>query len=41
MKELNTHDAWVIARSGRENDKDYLARVIAAIIIMKHPEMLD
>jgi hypothetical protein len=41
MKELNTHDAWVIARNGRENDKDYLARVIAAIIIMKHPEMLN
>jgi membrane-bound lytic murein transglycosylase D len=41
MKELNTKDAWVIIKNGRENDKDYLARVMAAIIIMNNPSLLD
>jgi membrane-bound lytic murein transglycosylase D len=41
MKELNTTDAWVIIRSGRENDRDYLARVIAAIIIYKNQNLLN
>ena len=41
MKELGTTDAWAIVRSGRENDKDYLARVIASIIILKNPSLLN
>ena len=41
MKELNTKDAWVIVKNGRENDKDYLARVMAAIIILKNPDILN
>jgi beta-lactamase regulating signal transducer with metallopeptidase domain len=41
MKDLKTKDAWVIVRNGRENDKDYLARVIAAIIILKNPDLLN
>ncbi len=41
MLDLNTKDAWVIVKNGRENDQDYLARVMAAIIILKHPEILD
>jgi beta-lactamase regulating signal transducer with metallopeptidase domain len=41
MIDLNTKDAWTIVRSGRENDKDYLARVMAAIIILKHPDLLN
>ena len=41
MKELYTKDAWVIVKNGRENDKDYLARVMAAIIILKNPDILN
>lgn len=41
MSDLNTKDAWTIVKNGRENDKDYLARVMAAIIILKHPEILN
>ena len=41
MKELNTRDAWTIVKNGRENDKDYLARVMAGIIIMKNPDILN
>jgi len=41
MKDLKTRDAWIIVKNGRENDKDYLARVMAAIIIMKNPEILN
>ncbi len=40
MSELKTKDAWAIVRSGRENDKAYLARVMAAVIIMKNPEII-
>jgi len=41
MKEFNTKDAWIIVKNGRENDKDYLARVMEAIIIMKNPDILN
>lgn len=41
MSDLNTKDAWVIVKNGKENDKDYLARVMAAIIIIKNPDILN
>ena len=41
MADLKTKDAWVIIKNGKENDKDYLARVMAAIIIIKNPEILN
>jgi membrane-bound lytic murein transglycosylase D len=41
MLDLKTKDAWTIIRNGRENDKDYLPRVMAAIIILKNPDLLN
>lgn len=31
-------DAWTLIRRGYENDRDYLPRVMAAILIMKNPD---
>lgn len=36
-----SRDAWVLVRRGYENDKDYLAKLTAAILIMRNPESLD
>jgi membrane-bound lytic murein transglycosylase D len=36
-----SRDAWVLVRSGYENDKDYLAKLMAAILIMKNPESVE
>jgi membrane-bound lytic murein transglycosylase D len=40
MVETNSKDAWVLINKGFENDKDYLAKIMAVIIIMKNPEIL-
>ena len=40
MGDLHTRDAWKINRDARENDQDYLARVMAAMIIVKNPDLL-
>jgi membrane-bound lytic murein transglycosylase D len=37
----HTHDAWKIIEAGYENDKDYLAELMAAILIMKNPSSLE
>lgn len=34
-------DAWSLLRAGYENDRDYLPRVMAAILILKNPEILN
>lgn len=41
MDTLGTRDAWTLIRNGYEGDKDYLARVMAAILIMKNPESVE
>ena len=41
IKKTGSTDAWELIRKGFENDKGYLARVIAAVIIMKNPNSLN
>ena len=41
MSKLHTRDAWVISRNEQDSNNDYLARVIATIIIIKNPEILN
>ena len=36
-----SRDAWNLIRKGYEGDKDYLPRVIAAILIMNNPESVE
>jgi beta-lactamase regulating signal transducer with metallopeptidase domain len=38
---IGTRDAWTLIRNGYEGDKDYLPKLMAAIIIMRNPESLD
>ncbi|MGE0526317.1 MAG: transglycosylase SLT domain-containing protein [Bdellovibrionales bacterium] len=33
-----SRDAWALIRAGAEGDKDYLAKVMAAILILKNPD---
>ena len=35
---LGSRDAWTLIRQGYEGDKDYLAKVMAAMIIIKNPD---
>lgn len=39
INKTGSRDAWVLIRQGFENDTDYLAELMAAIIIMKNPEL--
>ena len=41
IEKTGSRDAWVLIRQGFENDHDYLAELMAAIIIMKNPELLS
>lgn len=41
IKSTGSRDAWVLVREGIESDSNYLARVIAAVIILKNPSVLD
>lgn len=41
MVDLDTRDAWTLIRSGREGDKDYLAKFMAAVLIMRNPESVE
>lgn len=41
INKTGSRDAWVLVRQGFENDKEYLAELMAAIIIMKNPELLS
>ncbi len=36
-----SRDAWFLIRNGYEGDKDYLARLMAAILIMHNPESVQ
>lgn len=41
MNVLNTRDVWTLIRNGYEGDKDYLAKLMAVILIMRNPESVD
>lgn len=41
INEVGSKDAWVLIRRGHEGDKNYLAKLMAAIIIMKNPQSLE
>jgi membrane-bound lytic murein transglycosylase D len=41
IKKTGSRDAWKIVREGFENDKNYLPKIMAAIIIMKNPESVE
>ena len=36
-----SRDPWVLIREGYENDKDYLSKVVATLIIMHNPSVLE
>lgn len=38
---LGSRDAWTLIRNGYEGDKDYLARLMAAILIIRNPESVE
>lgn len=38
---LGSRDAWTLIRNGYEGDRDYLARLMAAILIMRNPEAVE
>ena len=38
IRATGSRDAWAIVRAGYENDKSYLPRVMAAVLILKNPE---
>lgn len=40
IDETGSRDAWMLIRSGHEGDKNYLAKFMAAAIILKNPEIL-
>lgn len=39
INKTGSRDAWVLIGQGFENDTDYLAELMAAVIIMKNPEL--
>ena len=40
IRKANSTDAWTLIEHGFENDPDYLARVTAAIVIVRNPDLL-
>ena len=41
MKKTNSKNAWTLIKHGHEGDKGYLAKIMAAMIIMKNKELLN
>jgi membrane-bound lytic murein transglycosylase D len=41
IEETGSRDAWVISKLGYDNDKNYLAKVMAAILILKNPKSVQ
>jgi membrane-bound lytic murein transglycosylase D len=41
MDALNTRDAWTLIRAGYEGDSDYLAKFMAAVLIMQNPDSVQ
>lgn len=38
QRKTGLHEAWALIHAGYENDRNYLAKVTAAILILRHPE---
>jgi soluble lytic murein transglycosylase-like protein len=41
LNETGTDDAWALIKAGFEGDRGYLARVMAAVLILKNPRSVD
>lgn len=41
IEALDSRDAWTLIRKGYEGDKDYLPKLMAAVLIMRNPEVVD
>lgn len=41
MNDLGSRDAWELIRNGYEGDKDYLPKLMAAILIMRNPDSVQ
>ena len=41
MRTTGSTNAWDLVRNGYENDPNYLPRVMAVILIIKNPGLLD
>ena len=41
IADLGSRDPWTLVRAGREGDHAYLAKVVAAILIMKNPSLVE
>jgi hypothetical protein len=41
IEATGSRDTWILIRSGHEGDKDYLPRLMAAILIMRNPEYVQ
>lgn len=41
VKETGSRDVWALLDAGYENNRDYISKVIASIIIMKNPAVLE
>jgi hypothetical protein len=41
IRKTGSHDAWRLVQEGIENDPEYLARVMAAVLIIKNPHILN
>lgn len=41
IEKTGSRDPWTLVRQGYQNDKGYLASIMAAVIILKNPSVLD
>ena len=41
IEKSGSRNAWLISKMGYDNDKNYLAKVMAAILIMKNPKSVQ
>ncbi len=41
MNALDSRNAWTLIRNGYEGDKDYLPKLIAAVLILRNPESVE
>jgi hypothetical protein len=41
IEKTGSRDAWVLIREGLQNDRDYLPKLMAAILIMKNPGVVQ
>ena len=41
ITQIGSRDPWALVRAGREGDHAYLAKVVAAILIMKNPSLVE